>query len=317
MLLGACTQAPVVTFDEVKPWHDSATSYERLVFDTVIYDTSDENSYVTIATGKLTFELTENYETTADGVPYTKIEMTSTVTYNNSAPEKDRGLTDTVTSFVDFQTSGLAARKSEKTVALADRAGVENLSYTVTADYFGTHIATRTMLASGETKTLELEQRGSGYSDNEMLFYLARATKIGAGTQTTFNAVNLFDSFTGKKPKLVNYSFKVSASKDPSVLVFDADKAWVTGFGAEPAENEDGKITYSVPCYYTAIALNATKSGQPYVVHYSQNPYTVGEGENAKSHGKIPMKIGFNEYTGTSRTRLTEHTLTEISFETA
>ena len=315
-LLGACTPTVKVVFDEVKPWHDSAASYERLVFDTAIYDTTDENSHVTIATGKLTFELTENFETTAEGVPYTKIEMTSTVTYNDSAPEKDRGLTDTISSYVDFQSSGLAARRSEKNVTLADRAGVENLSYTVTADYFGTHTATRKMLASGEEKSLNIEQRGSGYYDNEMLFYLARATKMGAGSQASFSAVNLFDSFIGKKPKLVNYSFAVNTSKSPSVIVFaDDDKNWVKNFGVEPVTSDDGTVTYPVPCYFTSIALSATKAGQPYVVHFSQNPFKQGEEGSEKSHGKIPMKISYSEYTETTRTRFTEYTLTELSFE--
>lgn len=292
------------TFDNPLPWHDSASgSYERLDYTTAIYDTTkgaSESTRVRIADGSVRFVLAES----ADG--YTRIDMSFTVTYTADAPAPDAGLTDTITSAVEFASNSLAVRSMHKELALADREGRENLSYTLDADYFGAHtatyLATRTENAAPQTIALPQDT----CRDNEMMFYLARAQSIGSSSSTMFRMVNVFDSFNNGS--LTEYEMTVAGSENKSTIDIGD---WVSEFGVAAVTNElSGKTSYPVSCYTATISINAEKHGPPYIVMYSENPFKQGDVE----HRKIPVSISYSEYLGSSPQRYTEYTLSGCSF---
>lgn len=302
--VGCSTEQAESTFDNPLPWHDSASgSYERLDYTAAIYDTTNgatESARVRIADGSVRFELTES----TDG--YTRIDMSFTVTYTADAPAPDTGLTDTIASSVEFASNSLVVRSMHKELNLADREGQENRSYTLDADYFGTHtatyIATKTENAIPESIALPQDT----CRDNEMMFYLARAQSIGTSSSTMFRMVNVFDSFNNGA--LTQYEMTVAGSENKSTIdVGD----WVSEFGVEAVTNEaTGATSYPVSCYSTTITINDEKHGPPYVVLYSANPFKQGSVE----HGKIPVSISYSEYIGSSPCRYTEYTLSGCSF---
>lgn len=300
MLPVACTPTSTAPkFDNPRPWHDVAASYERLEYESAIYDTSNGDR-VKIADGTLVFTLTEQFETEGT-VGYSKLETAFSITYNESAPELDCGKTDTIESAVEFQTDSLITRRSTKTVTLAERTGRTDLSYAVSADYFaGT--AERTMY--GEKSELDVEQ--GMYYDNEMLYFLARATPIAAGGQTAFYSTNLFDSFLNGK--ITTYNTATRTASEISTLYFDA---WVADFGVQSEQSDTDETVYPVKCFSTDIGINASKSGPTYKVHYSQEPFV----KNGKSHAKIPLMIAYPQYSGAAQVRMNEYRLVSCSFE--
>ncbi|MCM1368347.1 MAG: hypothetical protein NC184_06035 [Roseburia sp.] len=313
--LVGCSSGITVSFDTERPWHDTGASaavfaYEKLGYDVAIYDTSDgtdDESRVKIASGSLVYTLEERPRTD-DTAAHTYLDMAFSVTYNDSAPELDRGLTDTITSSTVFRTDSLATSRMEKTVALADRTGTDNLSYVIEADYFGTHTAKRIWTKDGTVDTMSVPQ--SSYNDNEMAIFLARATALSAGVSNNFYMTNIFDSF-------INGSFTeytmVAAAEKSTVSVDIGD--WVKDCGVQPAKADDDSVieprTYPISCYDVNIRTTATKHGPPYRVMYSENPFKIGE----KEHKKIPVKIQYNQYSGGKVSVVTEYTLTSCAFD--
>lgn len=305
--LCACSTTPAETlFDNPLPWRDPLElaprgSYEKLDYDVAIYDTtkgSEEDKRVQIADGKVTYVLRER----ANG--YVTLSLDFSVTYSDAASEKDRGLTDTIKSEVEFESNSLAARRSTKTVSLAPRADTPNLSYTVAADYFDDHTATVTY-AAGEQKTMKLP---TGICrDNEMMFLLARSQSLASGASNIFRMVNLYDSFnTGK---LTQYTMSVRC--DETVHTINVGD-WVKDFGVESVTDEEsGNVSYPVSCHYATISINAEHYGPPYAVMYSEKPFVDGDG---RSHAKIPVNIQYSEYASASPSRTTEYSLTSCSF---
>lgn len=302
--VGCSTEQAESAFDNPLPWNDSASgSYERLDYTTAIYDTTkgdSESARVRIADGSVRFELAES----TDG--YTRIDMSFTVTYTAAAPAPDAGLTDTITSSVEFASNSLAARRMHKELNLADREGQVNRSYTLDADYFGTHTATylATKTENATPQTIALPQ--DTCRDNEMMFYLARAQGVGASSSTMFRMVNVFDSFnTGD---LTQYEMTVAGNENTTTIdVGD----WVSAFGVTAVTNEaTGATSYPVSCYTTTISINDEKHGPPYIVLYSENPFK----QNGVEHRKIPVSISYSEYLGSSPVRYTEYTLSGCSF---
>lgn len=298
-------------FDSPRPWHDDIKialdgSYEKLDYAVAIYDTTggvDDDKRVKIADGSMTFTLSEPVYG-----DFTTLDMSFSVTYSADAPSPDAGLTDTITSRVLFSTISLAAKEMQKTVSLADRDGTDNLSYELTADYFGSHEATIKFTArDGETRKLALSE--DTCHDNEMIFMLARAQALAAEGSTMFRAVNIFDSFANGK--LTEYTM-VAANASDLVAVDIGD--WVKDFGVEPVTDEQtGETSYPISCYNTSIGINAERHGPPYVVNYAEKPFVRGE----KSHAKLPIRIGYSQYENSRAFRYTEYTLTACSFDRA
>ncbi len=302
--LCGCNQEVPVTLDTPSPWHDGSNSYERLVYDVTIYNgTGDDRE--TLANGSLAFTL-EEFSGGATAFGYSTLDMDFTVTYTDKAAESERGLTDTVTSRVEFLTDSLHASKSSKTVAVAKREGVADLSYKIEADYMNEHSATVTMTGGEEDVISNIAIPSGTYYDNEMMFYLARATKLAAGGSCAFKMVNLFDSYnTGK---FTDYNMVASVDEDiASVEIGD----WVKDYGVEPVTNEETlAVSFPIPCYYTSVYINDTRHGPPHYVYYSEKPF-VSDG---KTHNKIPVFMHYSEYYGSLLSRYTEYKLTSCSF---
>lgn len=304
--LSGCQQAATVTFDSPRPWHVSADAYEKLDYTVNVYDTSngsDEQTRVLIANGTANYTLSDR--TRMDGtVSYSLFETSWQITYNDAAPEKDRGLTDAITSTLEFQTDSLVASSMQKTVTLSPRADeTVNLSYSLSADYFNEHKATLTM-SGEEPQTMSLPN--GTYYDNEMMVFLARATAIGKSSMNNFFMTNIFDSF--KSHKFVNYTMQ--ASSDASLVTLDIGD-WVADFGVEAVTNEEsGEVNYPLSCYRTSIAISDARRGQPFYAYYTENPFM----HNEDKHTKIPVTMHFSEYQGSKAVRLTEYTLNACSF---
>lgn len=303
--LTGCATGITVTFETERPWHSGELSYEQLDYAVSIYDYENgaDSERTLVADGTLGFTLNEKRADAAT-VGYTSLDMAFSVTYNNSAAEADRGKTDTITSSTEFQTDSLVTSTMTKTVALADRENVTNLSYTVTADYFGEKKTTRTYTATNETASLDIPT--GSYYDNEMMFFLARATAISEGSSVYFTMTAPFDAFINNKLQVLNM---VVATKAETAAIDVGD--FVSGYGVEATTAEDGAVSYPVKCYETSISKSATKSGPPYVVYYSATPFTIG----GKEHKKIPVKISYTEYNGNKVRRVTEYTLTGCAFD--
>lgn len=305
----ACTPAtPTVTFDDVKPWHDVGASYERLEYSASIYDTSagsDADKRVKIADGSLVYTLTENSRT--DGtIHYNELAMEFSVAYNESASEADRGKTDRISSVTEFMTDSLVASKMTKAVEIEKRGDSPDRSYRIEANYFGDHKATLTRTGTEPQKTETLDIGKDTYYDNETMFYLARATDIGAKKSTTFYMTNIYQSFDVGKFK--NYT--MVASGDDELQTVDIGD-FVKDFGAEAATADDGTVSYPLSCYKVGIMISADKHGPPYTVHYTEKPFKSGE----KEHKKIPVTISYPEYSGSKLVRITEYTLVGCSFD--
>lgn len=307
-LAGCSNEQAESAFDNPLPWHDdisiSPTSYEQFNYSACVYDTSKgtaEDKRVQIANGEMTFTLNETSS-------YTTLKMDFTLTYNAEAGAgEDAGKTDTISSTVEFETNSLAAKSSEKTVTLSNRDGKTNQSYKVTADYFDKHEATftRTAEENAQPRTMSLPKNAS--HDNEMMFFLARAQGLGKGSSTNFKMINLFDSFTVNS--LTEYTMTVTGNE--SLRTVDIGD-FVKDFGVEAVTNEDtGETTYPVSCYYTSIAISGEQSGPPYIVYYTENPFTQGE----RKHSKIPVIISYSLYNGNNPSRFIEYTLTSCTFE--
>ncbi len=308
--LAACsTIPPSPTFDSTLPWHDegkSGASYEKLDFDAAIYNTrngSADDVRVKIAEGSLCFELTEDSRTDGDK-RYSSLDMNFSVTYNDSAPEADRGKTDTISSITEFATISLVTSKMHKQVSLADREGVQNLSYTIDADYFDSHRAT----INRRDTSSSLSIPSGTYYDNETMFYLARATALGKGASTSFYMNSLFDCFLNGEFS----SLTMATSTDGSLNTVNIGD-WVKEFGIEGVTDDNNVTTYPVSCYNTQIGMNADKPGPPYFVLYSEKPFVSGE----KKHNKVPVFISYSEYERGKVVRVTEYTLSGCSFDKA
>lgn len=315
--LVGCNDGITVNFDTERPWHDTGASttvfaYEKLGYSVAVYDTSDgadAESRVKIADGELVYKLEERPRT-EETVAHTYLDMSFYVTYNDDAPTADRGLTDRIESKTEFRTDSMATSRMTKTVSLADRADTENLSYTVEADYFGTHTAKRKWTAKegAEDESMSIPQ--TTYNDNEMAIYLARATSIGVGTTNYFYMTNIFDSFV--RGEFTDYTMAAVGAKSTTTLDIGD---WVKDCGIEPAKADDETVieprTYPISCYDVNIQMTDTKHGPPYRVFYSQTPFKIGE----KEHKKIPVKIQYSQYTGSKLMRVTEYTLTSCAFE--
>lgn len=311
--LAACsTQIAESAFDTPLPWPTATKSYEKLNYTAEIFDTragTAEDKRVKIADGTMYFELEQLGDSTEHGTTYpvTSVKMSFTVDYNDKAGN-DAGLTDTVTSEVRFHAQSLAASYMKKTVTLATRKDQTNLSYEIEADYFGTQKATYRLLSDkndpDKTKTMSLS-RDPGH-DNEMMFFLARAQTLKVDNATTFYMTNIYDSFL--VGKLTSYTMSVSAQSKKTIDLGD----WVKDFGVEAVTDEEsGKTTYPVKSTETIIQINAEHSGPPYYVQYADVAFT----HNGVEHKKLPVKIDYSQYIGTSDYRTTVYTLSSCSFE--
>lgn len=311
--LAACsTETPESAFDNPLPWPTAAKSYERLDYATEIFDTragTSESKRIKIADGTLCFELEQEGTVTENDVsfPVTSIKMSFTVTYSDAKEAgDDAGLTDAVTSEVRFHAQSLAASYMKKTVELAPRKDKKDLSYELTADYFGTQKATYRLLSDAEDKTKTLSLSRDPAHDNEMMFYLARAQSLVIDAASTFYMTNIYDSFLTGKP--TTYRMSVSARSKKTIDLGD----WVKDYGVEAVTDEkSGAVTYPVKCTDAMIQINSEHSGPEYNVLFADAAFT----KNGVEHKKLPVRMDYSHYIGTSPYRKTVYTLSSCSFE--
>ena len=305
LALAACTTEPTAVFDTTRPWHDTGDSYEKLTYAVSVYNTeagTGKDERVTIASGKVTFVLKENVPTT-DTLRHTELTMDMSFTFNDDAPEADRGCTDEITSRVEWQSESLVTATAEKTVKLQPREGEEtNLSYTIKADYLGEKKATREMY--GATSTMDIPT--GQYYDNEMMFYLARTSSIADNTSLPFKMTTLFDCFETGKYAPYTMLVRTEASKKSEDI-----GDWVAEFGIEAVTSDDGTVSYPIACFDSSIVISADRHGPPYYVSYSSVPFKKGD----KEHLKLPVRMRYDSYLGGVITRQTEYVLTSCSFE--
>lgn len=305
----ACSPQITVSFDAIRPWRaeGEVKGYERLNYDVCVYDTTNgvaHDKRVQIASGSLVFVLDEDGGE-RDNVSYSYIETSIEYNYNSSAPEQDRGLTDKISSRVEFATNSLDTSYAEKTVDLARRGDADNLSYTLTADYFGKHEAKfkYTKQENAEERTISIPN--GTYNDNEMMYFLARATTLADGASSNFYMTNIFEAFsTGK---LTKYTMQAQVT-GTSVLDFGGKSA---EWGVEAVTDDAGNVSYPMACLYTSIIPSIERHGPPHFAFYSAKPLKDGD----KAHSKVPVKFIFNEYAGTALARTTEYTLQSFSFK--
>lgn len=311
LALCACSTPITVLFDTDRPWRDKdeTNGYERLDYAVSVYDVSagtDDANKIKIAEGTLLYTMEEGEKTPDNSyISYSELDMSFSVTYNDSAAEKDRGLTDKISSRTLFQTNSLDACEMTKSVILAQRAETENRSYTMSADYFGEHTAKflYTAIEGATEQTISIPR--STYCDNEMMFYLARATALADGASLNFYMTNMFESFASGS--LNNYTMVASVTGITSLDLGD----WVKDLGVEAVTDEEsGTTSYPIPCYETSIMPSIERHGPPYYVFYTQNPLT----KDGKEHKKVPVKLVFNEYTGSKLTKQTEYVLRTCDF---
>lgn len=329
--LVACSSDPEMSaFQNPRPWQkaEGDTAYEKLDYSVAIYDTNAgtaKDKRVQIASGTLGFTLQYNEQTAIGG--NASLDMAYTVTYNDNAPQKEVGVTDSITSTTLFRTNSLETLSMQKTVSLGKREGEkdgENKSYTITADYSNGK-ATREMY--GKTKKLNIP--GGKYWDNEMMYYLARATGIKKNNTTYFKMTNLFDCF--EAGEVSELTMMASAQQKFTQLEFDDPwiKDYVITKEQEDAEKEAEKEkekskaavnadtegdtedeVYKVPCYCVAIVMDADDSGPAHYVYYSERPLEDG----GIRHKRVPLKITYTQFKGSKATIHYEYTLSSISF---
>lgn len=304
--LAGCAQPITVVFESDRPWHSGELSFEKLGYSVGVYDTTagtEDDKRVLIADGELVYTLNEKAPD-ASNIAYTTLDMQMRVTYNDRAPDADKGKTDKISSTTEFQTASLVASTVAKTVELDNRDGVRNNSYTLNADYFGEKKATINFTSANVTDKLDIPT--GSYYDNETMYYLARATGIELNSNTNFVMVSLFDSFLSDK--FDDFNMVASSKADPATVVLGE---FAGSFGVEAATADDGTTYYPVSCLETSIIKNEKLSGPPHYVYYSEKPFT----QNGKEHAKIPVKMSYSEYKGNTVVRVTEYILTSCSFE--
>lgn len=300
--LAACsTEVAESSFDNPLPWHSAVQSYEKLSYAVAVYNTQKsekEDEREKIADGTMTFTLEEGKE---DGT--TMLVTDFSVTYSDTElAGEDRGLTDTITSTVYFEPNSLTVSSMQKTVLLADREGSDNLSYIITADYFGTHKATfKYIKQNTKEKTMSLPR--DAVRDNEMMFFVARAQKIGKGSSTNFKMINLFDTFN--YGETTEYTIAVTGGAERSIDIGD----WVKGFGI--AADKDDSAKYPVKCITTTLAINAENHGPSYTVKYALDSFKQGDEE----HKKIPLAIDYSTFSGSNPYRHISYTLSDCTFK--
>ncbi|MCH5163328.1 MAG: hypothetical protein J1G38_07600 [Clostridiales bacterium] len=328
--LVACSSDPTMSaFQNPRPWQTSEgdVAYEKLDYTVALYDAkkgTSEEKRVKIADGTLSYTLDYGTQTALGGEA--SLEMNMSVTYNDSAPSKDKGLTDTMTSLTRFRTESLEAIGMDKSVTLAVREGEKkNNSYKIAADYAK---GKATLEMNGNTKTLK------GFAekcwDNELMYYLARATNIKKSSSTLFHMSNLFDCFQKgeyeeltmvavAKSKLTQLEFDpwikdYVITKEQEAAEKEEEKNKVTAATAQEGDGagdgEEQEEPYKLPCFCVEIAMNVDESGPSQFVYYSERPIEDG----GLRHKKVPVKMSYTLYNGSKAEVVYEYTLSSLSF---
>lgn len=301
-LVACSAETPESGFDDPLPWG----AYEKLEYDVAIYDTSKsaaEDKREKIAGGEMSYTLQEGIEG-----GYTKLDFEFSVKYDDDKDRlgKDAGCVDTISCSTLFEPKSLNTKSMTREVKLSTRKGVENLSYKIDADYFGSHRATLLYTDKLNRAPATLGLPGDPCHDNETMFFVARAQGVGDGSSTFFRMVNLFDSFL--KNEVVQYGISVSGSGGGNIDLGD----WVKDFGIEAVTDENTQaVSYPVPCISASMMINADDHGPAYYVKYARVPFKSG----AVEHKKLPVRIEYAQYSGSNNYRQNVYTLKSCTLD--
>ena len=221
------------------------------------------------------------------------------ITYNDKAPETDRGKTDTLSSKVIFQSDALVPQYSEKTVSLALREGVADHSYTLKNDYS----AQKSELTMAGKETSVLDFSGKSFVnvyDNEMLYYTVRAfSDIKAGGGNTFTLANFFDMHV--KNKFSTYSMRFACGEEGS------EQTVYLPFKGTYLDDQGSATVLKV-----SVSINESLSGPPTELYFSMTPFKTGENTSTK---KVLVSFKTFEYnlSNSNLKYTTEYNITDYS----
>lgn len=280
VVVGCDSAGTSLPLDFPVPWQSSAAAdaYEKCVYSMT---KTDKVTGEVIANGTLTYEL--KFDHREESLSYSKLTAIFTVTYNDKAPEADRGLTDIITSETVFLSSALTPKTSIKSAILAPRPGESsNLSYTLNTNYTE---GKSTMTLNGVTSNIDFAGKNvTDVYDNEMLYYVVRACKglTDLNEYKTFKLACFMDMHLGDDYKTYNMQIAPNTEQKEETIYLDNLKG---RFGLD----SEG----SVNAAKIFVSINSTLDGPPIELLYSKTPFKVGESAETQ---KVLVKISTYEY---------------------
>ena len=269
--LFACgNSAPTFSVDFPLPWQSSAAvnAYEKSVF---TVEKVDVTTNQVIGEGVLTYIVDFDHKD-ENNISYSQLTSTFEMTYNDNAPEKDRGLTDYVMSKTVFLSTALTPTHTIKAVQLAPRAGEKaNLSYSLETDYVG---GVSKMTLNGVDSQLNFAKKNlSGVYDNEMLYYVVRSyPKLNElSSYLTFKLANFVDMHLENDYK--TYTMQIAPDVEQA-----EQTVYLPGLKGRFGLGDEGAVTAT----NISVSINSTLSGPPIDLLYSKTPFVVGEGLSTK-----------------------------------
>lgn len=275
----ACgASAPTLSLDSPTPWvhaGEAKNAYEKCVYSV---ERRDVTTDTVIAVGEMTM-------TIAPATDSDKSSLTTsmTITYNDNAPESERGLTDTINSSVIFAPISLTPERSRKKVELAPRAGEKaNFSYELTNDY--TAGVSTLNYYNRENATSEVKVGDNtlmNVYDNEMIYYVARAAAgIKAEGNGSFANACWFDMHGAGKFAYRTINF--TCGKEPESM---------GTFGFLAPYTVDG----SVSAHKTSLTQSGEDSGPSIELWLSATDFRIGTTDTDKTR-KVMIKMATTEY---------------------
>ncbi len=299
--LGACTGSAVpLSVDNPPPWSNAntETAYEKTVYSIKKVDNASNE---VIAEGTLTYVLEFDHKGENNNFNYSRLTMDMSVTYNDKAPEVDRGKTDTLHSKVIFQSDALVPQYSEKTVSLALRSGVNDNSYTLKNDY--STQKSELSMAGKEPSVIDFTGKSFvNVYDNEMLYYVVRSfSDIKAGGSNTFTLANFFDMHV--KNKFSTYSMRFTCGEEGS------EETVYLPFKGTFLDEQGSATVLKV-----SVSINESLSGPPTELYYSMTPFKTGENTTTKkvlvSFKTYEYNLSTNDLKYTTEYSITDYSVT-------
>lgn len=301
-LFGCAAQPASVSISEIKAWQTSS-NYEKSVYEINMYEMiADKKNTVRgdiIAKGTLTFELDGNIDKISD-LACTKLSMNFSVTYiDGDKAGLSRGLTDTITSEVIFQTMSFSPITSTKVATFPARKDEkQNNSYSINLNY-----SERKSIMNIHGQEKKLEFKAGSYFDNEQIYYLVRTlSTLKEKAALSVPMVNIFDAHNSNK--FFSYNMKVTVSEKPISKTLGK---WASNFGLE-ADGEN----YKLDCLQVSLGINSKSSGPPTTLYYANVPFKISE---TASTNKVLVEFETKEYNYASATEKynTVYTLTDYT----
>ena len=248
---------------------NASEKYEKCVYNV---ERVDVRTNTTVASGTLTYVI--DFDHNVNELYYLSLSTDFSLTYNDNAPQADRGKTDTITSKTVFLGSALVPKSVDKKVVLAPRDGVVNDSYELSTNY-ETYTSTLTFTSKdAPVSTLNFKDNYlNEVYESDMLLYVVRAFKqlVSNGTRYPFSVVNMFDCHTyDKKFATTPMTFYTNATGEEEAMAFPSLSSYL---------DEQG----SLMAIKTTISINKQNSGPAIIAKYSKTPFKLPDGsENEK-----------------------------------